>query len=186
MKRSRPRLHYWLMMKSRFFLLLALAPGLLSTACGSGEPVAALPHVDACEVFRREDAEAIVGEPMVVTYASLLEDAKKDDPLECLYANQGKPPRALGLLVQPFATTEQAGRIHEATLEQLQGFAGEPPEDLPGLGNKAAWGGGHLRKLFVLAGRYRLVVTSQAEEESVAKEAARAAAARALERLGAS
>jgi hypothetical protein len=121
---------------------------------------------------------------MVATYGSILANAKKDDPWECVYASKGKKePRRLGLVVQPFATREEAQRIFELTTAQLEGFAGQPPQAVPGLADRALWAGGQLNKLFLLRGRFRLVIGSMMTDDDTSLAAAKAVATRALARL---
>jgi len=160
------------------WLALAL---LVAGACGSPPP---LPKVDACALFPKEDAEAIAGVPMVAAYGSARGGAENTDPGECVYASKGKDnPRRLGLLVQPFATREEAIRIFELTTAQLEGFAGRPPQPVPGLADRALWAGGQLNKLFLLRGRFRLVIGAMATDNDSSLAAAKAVATRALARL---
>jgi hypothetical protein len=161
---------------------LALAPLLVAVACGA--PAPPLPKVDACVLLPKEDAEAVTGVPMVATFGSARGGGEKTDPGECVYASSGKKNlRRLGLSVQAFESHEEATHIFDLTTAQLPSFAGQAPQEVPGLADRALWAGGQLNKLFILRGRYRLIVGSMATDNDTSLAAAKNAATRALARL---
>ncbi len=161
---------------------LALLPLLLAAACGSPPP---LPKVDACALLTKDDAQAITGVPMVAALgANALTGGQKTDPGECVYTAVKKDDqRRLGLSIQAFADREEAAHVFELTANALPGFGGQPPQPVPGLADRALWSGGQLNKLYVLRGRFRLIVGSMAVENDVALAAAKAATTRVLARL---
>jgi hypothetical protein len=171
MRSPRPRLAW-----------LALVPLLAASACGS--PAPPLPKVDACVLLPKDDAQAITGVPMVATFGSARGGGEKTDPGECVYASSGnKNLRRLGLSVQAFESHEEAAHIFDLTTAQLPGFAGQAPQEIPGLADRAVWAGGQLNKLFLLRGRYRLTIGSMGADADSSLAAAKNAATRALARL---
>jgi hypothetical protein len=166
-------------------LAVVLAPLLLLAACGSPHPAAPpLPPIDTCLLLPQAEAQEIAGEPMVLAINQLERAAKARDLAECVYLSPTPPnPRRLGIALQVLGSAEEAAGIFDSTAGQLEGFSGKPPVPVAGLGTKALWAGGQLSKLYILQGRVRMTVSSEAPTPDAAFAAAKAAAAKAVARL---
>ena len=167
-------------------LAALLAAALLGAACSPAEKKAPPLAIDACQLFTYPDAVAIVGEGSVGgTLSSTLDDATGHrDLLQCVYTDGASDvPHVLALLVRPFGTGGEARQIFDATRSRLGALAGVEPVDVPGVGEAAAWGGGHLGQLHVLHHNYELIVTGQGWEGNVGLDAAKKVAAKVLPRL---
>jgi hypothetical protein len=69
----------------------------------------------------------------------------------CGYASESTTPlKVVGLLVEQFPDHAAAASAYDRARGVSGAIAGMPPEDLPGLGDRAYWAGGTLKQLNVL------------------------------------
>lgn len=174
--------------RAPFFALALLASGAFVTGCGPGEEKPPALEIDACQLFPFKEALAAAGEAGIAgTLSSTLEDVIGTGPLQCVYTDgASERPRVLSLQVRPFASRKEAQGVFHSTESRLGQLAGVEPVTVPGLGEKAVWGGGQIGQLHVLHHHLVLVFTSQgAPDDATGLASARAVAEKVLPRIAA-
>ncbi|HEX5759918.1 MAG TPA: hypothetical protein VF121_12070 [Thermoanaerobaculia bacterium] len=164
-------------MRPRWPLLLV---ALAAAACGGGEEegagqAAAGPPLDACQLFRPEDAKAVL-EGNVGLMQSVAEDELGRDLNVCGYSTGGAPADFAGLKLHHHRSAQRAERALGAAGSALGG------EEAAGLGEGAVWAP-RLGQLHVRRGSLQLTVTIQAPQVDDVYGAARQVARKALSRL---
>ncbi|MBV8200099.1 MAG: hypothetical protein JOZ15_05685 [Acidobacteria bacterium] len=118
----------------------------------------------ACKLLTRDDAEALLGEPVqpapvtstmadvgVVSWRCGYISSKPHSPTN--------PTKVVSLLVKHWQEPTAARSAFEHAHTLAQAISGQVPENVDGLGERAYWAGGKVNQLNVLAGDDWLVVS---------------------------
>jgi hypothetical protein len=118
----------------------------------------------ACRLLTRDDAEALLGEPVQATpVTSTMADIGVVS-WRCGYISS-KPQSATSstkvvtLLVKHWQEPAAARSAYEHAHVLSQAISGQMPENVDGLGERAYWAGGKVNQLNVLAGNDWLVIS---------------------------
>jgi hypothetical protein len=139
----------------------------------------------ACKLLTKDDAEALLGEPVQPTpVTSTMADIGVVS-WRCGYISE-KPPsptsstKVVTLLVKRWQQPVEARRTYEHAHALSQSISGQVPENVDGLGERAYWAGGKVNQLNVLAGSDWLVISGTTGPGLDQFGPAKAAAARIL------
>jgi len=153
-----------------------------SSPQGTTEAPTSLPPLEACSLFLVEDADPgdIFG---LLPVRAPVELTIGQDTAKCSYGTPEPPIMVVSLEIRRLKSTTEAHRQQRGSESMLPQLAGAVVEVEEGVGDRAAWAGGRLDQLHVVAGEMRLIVTVEVGEESGRRDHAKRIALAALERL---
>jgi hypothetical protein len=141
----------------------------------------------ACQLLTRDDAEALLGEPVL---GAPVTSAMADIGVvswRCGYISETRKPqdpasstKVVTLLVKHWQERAEARSAYEHAHALSQSISGQVPETVDGLGERAYWAGGKVNQLNVLAGNDWLVISGTQGPGVDQLGPAKAAAARIL------
>lgn len=183
-------------------LCAALLPALAAAGCrgrqpprqpqaGAAPPAAgapagrgAMPEENlACRLLTRDDAEALLGGPVLdPPVTSHMADIGVVS-WRCGYISAAQhPAKVVTLLVNHWQEADGVRHAFEHAHALSQTISGQAPENVDGLGERAYWSGGKVNQLNVLRGRDWLVISATAGPGFDQLGPAKAAAAKILAR----
>jgi hypothetical protein len=114
----------------------------------------------ACQLLTRDDAEALLGGPVLEPpVTSRMADIGVVS-WRCGYISAAKhPTKVVTLLAKRWQEPGDVRRAFEHAHALSQTISGQAPENVDGLGERAYWSGGKVNQLNVLRGRDWLVVS---------------------------
>ncbi len=151
-------------------------------AAGAPAGRGAMPEENlACQLLTRDDAEALLGGPVLdPPVTSRMADIGVVS-WRCGYISAGKhPAKVVTLLANRWQEADGVRRAFEHAHALSQTISGQAPENVDGLGERAYWSGGKVNQLNVLRGRDWLVISGTAGPGSDQLGPAKAAAAKIL------
>ena len=111
----------------------------------------------ACELFTKDDAEAVLGGEVEAPITKLVPDIGVVSS-RCGYIAKGvKPAKVVTLLAKTWRDPADARHAFEHAHALSQTVSGEAPQNLDGLGDRAYWEGGTISQLHVLAGNVWMI-----------------------------
>jgi len=151
---------------------------------GAGAPAGrgATPQENlACQLLTRDDAEALLGGPVLEPpVTSSMADIGVVS-WRCGYISAAKnPTKVVTLLANRWQEPGGVRRAFEHAHTLSQTISGQVPENVDGLGDRAYWSGGKVNQLNVLRGRDWLVISGTAGPGLDQLAPAKAAAAKIL------
>jgi hypothetical protein len=152
--------------------------GAAPPATGAPAGRGALPQENpACQLLTRDDAEALLGGPVLdPPVTSRMADIGVVS-WRCGYISVAKnPTKVVTLLANRWQEPGGVRRAFEHAHALSQTISGQVPENVDGLGERAYWAGGKVNQLNVLRGRDWLVISGTAgsglDQQAPAKAAA--------------
>lgn len=143
---------------------------------------------DACALFVKADAEAVLGtkvnDPLTSGAAT---EGQVTTVSSCSYATSAELPndvKVASLLVRKAATKAEADQVFTDARAQSKGLSGVDPVDIRGLGDRAYWSGGNLTQMNVLNGNAWLIINIQDTQSRNLQQQATEAVKRALDKMG--
>jgi hypothetical protein len=135
----------------------------------------------ACQLLTRDDAEALLGGPVLEPpVTSRMADIGVLS-WRCAYISAAKnPTKVVTLLANRWQEPGGVRRAFEHAHALSQTISGQVPENVDGLGERAYWSGGKVNQLNVLRGRDWLVISGAASPGLDQLAPAKAAAAKIL------
>ena len=151
---------------------------------GAGAPAGrgATPQENpACQLLTRDDAEALLGGPVLdPPVTSRMADIGVVS-WRCGYISAAKhPTKVVTLLANRWQEPGGVRRAFEHAHALSQTISGQAPENVDGLGERAYWSGGKVNQLNVLRGRDWLVISGTTGPGLDQQGPAKAAAAKIL------
>lgn len=135
--------------------------GAAPPAAGAPAGPGAMPQENlACQLLTRDDAEALLGGPVLdPPVTSRMADIGVVS-WRCGYLSAAKnPTKVVTLLANRWQEPGGVRRAFEHAHALSQTISGQAPENVDGLGERAYWSGGKVNQLNVLRGRDWLVIS---------------------------